>query len=103
MNCKIALNKIGFGALCLCALLAIAGRISRADAEGDKKRALMATVKRVIIIPPFFGTDTMSKAASLPKSASQDAVQSQVDQTARLAAYAEQLRKLTEHATDNLP
>ena len=35
------------------------------DTREDQNRALLAHVHRVVVIPPFFGTDTLTKAAKL--------------------------------------
>jgi hypothetical protein len=38
---------------------------TQADTTEAKKRALLAPVKRVAVLPPYFGTDTLAKAAKL--------------------------------------
>jgi len=35
---------------------------ANADAVGDRRRAQLATVRRIVVIPPFFGTETLAKA-----------------------------------------
>ena len=44
-----------YGAGPLCSLSA------RADATGDRRRAQLAKVQRVVLVPPFLGTDTLSR------------------------------------------
>jgi hypothetical protein len=81
-----------------------APRPLRADIPTEKKRALMATVKRVVVVPAFFATDTISKAEANRKSNGSDAGQPAPNSNeARQEEYAGQLRKLTEHVCSRLP
>ncbi len=97
---------VGMGGLVLSARVAHA-----TDEAGERKRAALAAVKRLVVVPPFFGTDTLAKAAALEKSdaATKDAAdtgarsQSASPADERLKRYAEQLRKLEEKARTRLP
>jgi hypothetical protein len=91
---------------CGCALLFVSAlQPGGADTTTEKKRALMAKVKRVVIVPPFFATDTLTKAEPgrkpAPNEGNQSAPSPPVDP--RLTEYAGQLRKLTEHVATRLP
>lgn len=77
------------------ALLAITHSFASADAAGDKRRAQLANVHRVVVVPPFFGTETLAKADA-PPSDSKPA-------NPKLAEYVEQLRKLESRARTGLP
>ena len=72
---------------------------AQGDAAGDRKRAQLAPVKRLLVVPPFFGTETLTRAdaeAAAPKS--DDAKPNE-----KLAKYIGYLRKLEAHAKTELP
>jgi hypothetical protein len=81
----------------LCGLLMLAVHTASGDAAGDKKRAQLANVKRVIVVAPFFGTDTLAKA-----DAQAEGKDTRVKPSPSLPAYAEQLRKLESHERTRL-
>ena len=67
---------------------------ARGDATGERRRAQLAKVQRVIVIPAFFGTETLSKLddrKTHPEKGKSDA---------KLTEYAEQLRSLQTHACE---
>ncbi len=67
------------------------------DATGEKRRAQLAKVQRVLIVPPFFGTETLGKLEEQkthPEKNKPDA---------KLIAYAVQLRSLEDHSREWLP
>ncbi len=69
---------------------------ARGDAAGDRRRALLAPVRRVLVIPPYFATDTRQRgapAATRSAGASAD----------KVAAYAGQLERLEVYARGWLP
>lgn len=79
------------GACVLCSLSA------RADATGDRRRVQLAKVQRVVLVPPFLGTDTLSKlddSKAHPEKGVPDA---------GLREYSGQLRALEAHAREWLP
>ena len=71
----------------------------RADAVGDRRRAQLAPVKRLVVVPPFFGTETLSKADAVAASPTSE------DKKAneKLTKYVGYLRKLEAHAKSELP
>ncbi len=96
------------GVLLLASLLALsASGAVHADNTPAKRRRLMSTVKRVVVIPPFFATDTLSRADAARKPEGQEKPPQNPSAStaadARLGEYATQLRKLTEHAATRLP
>ncbi|MCW3099878.1 MAG: hypothetical protein JWL77_5496 [Chthonomonadaceae bacterium] len=70
---------------------------AQADAAGDKRRAQLAKVQRVIVVPPFFGTETLSKLDA------QMAHPEKAKPEARLIEYGKQLRSLENHVREWLP
>jgi hypothetical protein len=69
---------------------------------------MMAAIKRVAIVPPFFATDTLSHADEIHKHNPKHDQHAQPasgnsDADARLTDYAAQLRKLMDHAAARLP
>ena len=70
---------------------------ARGDATGDKRRAQLAKVQRVIVIPSFFGTDTLGKLDA------QKEHPGKVASDAKLTAYGGQLRTIETHVREWLP
>jgi len=70
---------------------------ARGDATGDKRRAQLAKVQRVLVVPPFFGTETLGKLEAQKADPGKGAPD------AKLVAYADQLRTLESHAREWLP
>src|SRR5262249_42609803 len=66
-----------------------------ADAAGDKRRAQMASVKRVVGLPPVFGAGTLSKAETPPRA--NEKAEEQVRQ------YVGYLKKMEGHLREWLP
>ncbi len=91
LNVRLAAMLLAVG-LCQTAV-----QPGKADAAGDKRRAQLAKVQRVIVVPPFFGTETLAKLEEQKKQT----VKSKAD--TKLAEYAEQLRALQAHAVEVLP
>ncbi len=69
----------------------------RADAAGERRRAQLAKVQRVVVIPPFFGTETLNKIEE------QKAHPEKSKPDAKLTEYATQLRSLQDHEKEWLP
>ncbi|HZO90203.1 MAG TPA: hypothetical protein VFB38_17885 [Chthonomonadaceae bacterium] len=98
-------------ALALCGASFGSAQTAHADAAGERKRTLLAHVRRIVVVPPFFGTDTLEKAfgpeqEEKPADASNRAKppsRKPAEPDPRLKEYAEQLRKLEEHARTLLP
>lgn len=70
---------------------------ARADATGEKRKAQLAKVQRVAVLPSLWGTETLRKfddQKAHPESAQPDA---------KLTEYAEHLRALETHAREWLP
>jgi hypothetical protein len=70
---------------------------ARRDAAGDRRRAQLAKVQRVVLVPPFSGTETLSKFEE------QKAHPEKGKPEANLVEYAGQLRALEAHAREWLP
>jgi hypothetical protein len=106
---KLSPLRVRFRAAALVGLITMlicaARQATHADNSTEKKRALMATVKRLVVIPPYFATDTLTKADAVQKSDRSSGAQASAGTAAdaRLTAYAAQLRKLTDHAAAILP
>ena len=67
---------------------------ARGDVTGERRRTQLAKVQRVVVVPPFFGTETllkMEEQKSPPNKGKSDA---------RLIAYAVQLHSLEIHARE---
>ena len=84
------------------------------DKNTDKKRQQLAHIKRLAVISPFFGTDTLAKAAEAETGAKPEAAQNDgakrdtrrranKSDPARLAQYAGYLQKLQDDAQVYLP
>jgi hypothetical protein len=102
--------------LVVCSLALLTPPARSADVAGDKKRALLAQVKRLVVVPPFFGTDTLDKAAEADraeKSGNADTGEATMqsstqakrtaESNARLKQVADQLRKLEAQMQTLLP
>ena len=88
---------------------------ARGQAKEDPKRALLSHVHRIVVIPAFYGTDTLTKAAKLmedskPKNGSGAAndkpappPSERKPEDARLIQNAGYLRKLQDDARAELP
>ncbi len=77
-----------------------------ADEAGDAKRAALQKVHRVVIVPPFFGTDTLGELPPrTDKSGRQELADTPIDEKARERRneYIEVLKKLEIHARETLP
>ncbi len=70
---------------------------AQGDAAGEKRRAQLAKVQRVIIVPPFIGTETLSRLDA------QKAPPEKGKPDAKLIAYGAQLRSLENHVREWLP
>ncbi len=98
------------------------GRNTSGDKNADRKRVQLAHIRRVVVIPPFFGTDTILRATPPPGAAPPhtDANEPEPPPKAndarplalgdprnpidpKLTRYAEQLRKLQDAARAYLP
>lgn len=81
------------------------GASAHSDVAGDKRRAQLINAKRLLVIPMFFGTDTLGELPPKPNSPQTAAHSSVVSEKRRkeLAEYAETLRKLELHAKARLP
>lgn len=64
------------------------------DATGDRRRAQLVKVQRVVVVPPFFGTETFSKLEE------QKAHSDKGKPDAKLTEYTAQLRTLESHAQE---
>lgn len=101
--------------LSLAALLCRFASAARSDTHDDQKRALLAHVHRVVVIPAFFGTDTLQKADKLreeskPKADANGSANipppspiGRKPEDARLLQNAEYLRKLQDAIRAGLP
>jgi hypothetical protein len=67
---------------------------ARADATGERRRAQLAKVQRVVVVPPFLATETLNKLDE------QKAHPEKGKPDAKLAEYAGQLRTLETHARE---
>lgn len=100
---------------------------ARSDTKEQQKRALLAHVHRVVVIPPFFGTDTLSKVAKPEENKQGEPTKSSQDNTEqanteegnksvqpptadprkpldpKLVQYAGYLRKLQDDMRSHLP
>ncbi len=104
-----------FACLSLAALLCHLAPDARCDTRDDQKRALLAHVHRVVVIPAFFGTDTLTKADKLadnnkpkagqdtPSNAPAPTPPNRKPEDARLLQNAETLRKLQDDVRATLP
>jgi hypothetical protein len=70
---------------------------AQGDTTGDRRRTQLAKVQRVVLIPPFLGTDTLSKLED------QKAAPQKGKPDAALTQYTGQLRSLEAHAREWLP
>lgn len=97
-------------------LLAATAQADYRDAAGDKKREMLAAVKRLVVVPPFFATETLDKVYGPDRLApvkkprnpdSKDAPDEAPDKQAkvdpRLREYAEILRTLEVRDSVRLP
>jgi hypothetical protein len=82
---------------------------SGADAAGDRKRAQLLNVKRLLVVPVFFGTDTLgelpaAKAGAMTDKKREPKPKPELDakQKAALAEYLDALRKLESNAREKL-
>lgn len=82
-----------------------------ADKAGDKKRAQLANVRRLVVVPLFFGTETLGKVTD-PDKALDRAVESALEKgkpkppakpDPNLALYKEHLLKLEDLSAARLP
>lgn len=90
-------NRRGFLLLlALHGLLFLLPAFVKADGTGDRRRAQLANVRRIIVMPPFFGTEILSKAEA-------DAKAENARPNEKLQKYAELLRKVESHAKTQLP
>src|SRR5580658_1046652 len=81
---------------------------SNADAAGDKKRAQLLSVKRLLVVPMFFGTDTLGelpppKTGTQPENRHDRKPVLDAKQQAEFLEYKEALRKLERNARETLP
>src|SRR5579871_5891508 len=91
---------LSLSSLLLCLML-LAAQGALADTAGDKKRAQLAGVKRVAVIPPFFGTDTLSKGR--PQGEPNDSKPAASGAAANKETSLTYLRKLQAHVDEALP
>jgi hypothetical protein len=86
-----------------CALTAAAA--SNGQSANDKRRAQLATVHRVAVAPPFYGTGRLAKPDAAPAGAGSkpDAAATQSPANARIAEYLDRLRKLQDHTRTLVP
>lgn len=82
--------------LALCSLLALTPT-ARADKAGDACRVLMTNVKRVVIIPPFFGAEILRNPEAAEKAARAKTNKENIQ------LYLSQLRKLEARVKERLP
>ena len=67
---------------------------ARGDVTGERRRTQLGKVQRVVVVPPFFGTETLLKLEE------QKAPPNKGKSDARLIAYAGQLHSLENHARE---
>ena len=97
---KLRTNAIKFGvnvmpAVALLGWASTCSPAAHADGAGDKKRDILAGMKRVAAISPFFGTDTLKQAEAASGESSKIA--------AKNAKYIEDLKLLQAHAQTLFP
>lgn len=83
-----------------------ASSAASADEAGDAKRAALQKVRRVAVIPSFFGTDTLGELPPrTDKSGRQELEDAPTDEKARARRndYIEVLKQLEIHARETLP
>lgn len=82
---------------------------ARADAAGDRRRVMLASVHRIAVVPPFFGTDTIARVLGSDEAEKSEKANGETERKpakepdAREKRYAEQLRKLEDHVRTTLP
>jgi hypothetical protein len=76
---------------------------AHADAAGDKRRVLLASVRRIAVVPPFFGTDTLARVSGSEDASRAPEGRPAKEPDAREKRYAEQLRRLEAHVRTTLP
>jgi hypothetical protein len=87
--------------LCLLNLAPAAG--AAADNAGDRKRAQLVNVRRVAVVPPYFATDTISRAAVPGRDKPEDIDAASADPESRTRQYAQMLRLIEQFARTRLP
>lgn len=91
-------------ALAVCALMALRTGDALADKAGDKRRTLLASVRRLVIVSPFVGLEAATKPEK--QNGKGEAAKAQMltgkDGTEALP-YADALRQLEETAGTHLP
>jgi len=102
-------GMIGPVSSCLVSILMLLNMsAARPDISPAKKREIMARIKQVAIVAPFFATDTQTRSTpphkiDQPRDSAQTEAPSTPSAEIRLAEYTAQLRKLTDHASKRLP
>ncbi len=92
----------------LCALAVAAPARTSADAAGERKRAQLAGVHNILVVPPFFATDTIAQAAAsnrqAPAATDRPASDQQATNRSRLTReYAQMLQSLEQFVRTRLP
>lgn len=88
--------------LALCSLCAVP-QIAQADKEGDACRALMTTVKRVAVVPPFFTAEILRKPEAAESAARAKTSKDNKENKENIQFYLAQLRKLEARTKERLP
>ena len=90
--------------LLLCTLFLAAPSLSYADVAGDKIRGKLKNVKRIVVVAPFFGTETLFKFAESKKAVTKGVPETTKTKTdPKLEQYVNYLKKLQEQFQKRLP
>ncbi len=90
--------------LLLCTLFLAVQSFSYADGAGDKIREKLKNVKRIVVVAPFFGTETLSKFAEAKKTIAKGAQETTKTKTdPKFEKYVDYLKKLQEQFKKRLP
>lgn len=90
----------------LLAIAIVAASTAHADISNEKKRTILAAVRRVAVAPPFFGTGRLARAEAKPgsdKPVKPDAKADADKSNPKLAEYLDRLRKLQDRTRTLLP
>ena len=79
--------------------------LAHADAAGDRKRAQLSSVRRVAVLPAFFGTDTLGELPPANAHVDREPSTTGVSEKRRaeIAEYHKTLAQLELHARERLP
>lgn len=111
----MSIRRRGVAAFLTIACCVLAVPPTWGDAAGDKKRAQLATVKRLVVVPPFFGTETLDKVFGADRMKPERKTEKKQEATPpsapqkpaaidpKLRQYADYLQKLEAYAAQQLP